>query len=116
MSALRRTFGVLALATSLLVGWEVPARDDPAETSSYSSVPRIEYSIWNDTGRTVRFRLPSGRNYRLGPGERGRYHNTGTNLQILVHNSGRRYTLRSGAHKFWWNRRAGRIGFDQNYR
>ena len=36
----------------------------------------IRYTIWNDSARTVKFRLPTGRTYRLRPDERGHYKNS----------------------------------------
>lgn len=104
----------------LLVTHSAIATDDVTDTGqdqrpSSTGAPRIEYTIWNDSNLTVRFRLPSGRDYSLKPGKRGSYDNTGRNLKIKVYNSGRTYNLSSGDHKFFWNSSKGRIGFDKHY-
>ena len=82
------------------------------------SIPIIRYTIVNDSGRTVRFRLPSGKRYELSSGQRGSYENTVryNDRLIFVYNTRRTYRLKSGDHKFWWNRMENRVGFDQNYR
>jgi len=91
-----------------------PTRTRPAPTRT---VPRVTYTLWNASDQPIRFRLPSGRDYRLAPGRRGRYHNTyrGDPLTIHVYNTGRSYRLKSGHHKFFWYRPENRIGLDLNY-
>jgi hypothetical protein len=78
--------------------------------------PRINYTIYNDTQRTIRFRLPSGKSYSLQPRETGRYYYTGNpnDMKLYVYETGKQYQLRGGDHKFWWMKE-GRVGFDMNY-
>ncbi len=80
-------------------------------------VVKIEYTIKNDSGRTVSFRLPTGKEYTLRNGEQGSYKNTGEpgSFKILILSSGREYTLTSGNHKLWWMSKENRVGFDLNY-
>ncbi len=82
------------------------------------SISKIKYTILNDSRHRVRFRLPTGKKYMLNPGQRGQYKNSGRSEKLIIHvfNSSRSYRLRSGDHKFWWNGKEDRIGFDQNYR
>ncbi len=89
--------------------------NNPPTTSNSNS--RINYSLWNDTRSTVKFRLPSGRTYSLGAGQRGSYYFTGStsNFKIHVLNTGKTYTLAGGRHKFWWMRTENRVAFDRNY-
>ena len=78
----------------------------------------IRYTIWNDSARTVKFRLPTGRTYRLRPDERGHYKNSSKdgNFKMYVFNTELTYKLESGDHKFRWNKEKGRIWFVKNYR
>ena len=77
---------------------------------------RIEYTIWNRSDQQVRFRLPTGRVYVLDPGAHGTYRNSGNGpFEIYVFNTGRRYRLRSGNHRFFWNQNENRVGFNQNF-
>jgi hypothetical protein len=58
---------------------------------------RIDYTISNDTNRTIQFQLPTGRWYTLRPGETRPYRNTGSNLRINIPNSrSGTYALSSG--------------------
>jgi len=78
-----------------------------------------EYTIYNDSDRTVRFKMiPSRKEYTLGPGRtfKGKSWDYGKRPRILIINSGREYPLVSGRHKFWWINDKGRIGFDINYK
>lgn len=79
---------------------------------------QIQYTLQNDSGRTVKFRLPSGETYSLEPGKRGSYKNTGApdKLTIQVINSGKTYRLRDGNHRFWFMKKENQIGFDLNYK
>ena len=87
--------------------------------SKKGSVPQpstgsFKYTITNKTSQVVRFRLPSGREYELSPGEKGNYKYTGaaSNAKIVVHNSNRTYTLVAGDHHFWWMKDQNRVGLD----
>lgn len=79
---------------------------------------RIEYTIWNDSGRKVDFRLPSGKSYSLASGETGKYHYTtgGNDFKIHVFSTGKTYSLKEGNHKFWWKRDEQRVAFDLDYK
>jgi hypothetical protein len=83
-----------------------------------SSTAKIKYTIWNDSGRSVTFRLPSGKTYTLEHGQRGSYENTvGSDaLKIHIASTGKTYRLESGNHKFWWKRDESRVAFDLNYK
>lgn len=78
----------------------------------------FQYTLWNSSGTTVRFRLPTGRVYTLRNGERGNYTFTGYKPHAVVHvlNTGRTYNLTGGDHKFWWMSKEQRVGLDLNYR
>ncbi len=92
-------------------------RDQRPNTRVNAERGRVRYTLWNDSGQDVSFRLPTGRSYRLRPGQRGEYTSSGDGpLTILVHNSGRKYTLKSGNHRFWWMASETRVGLDLNYR
>jgi hypothetical protein len=75
---------------------------------------QFHYTIRNDSGRTVNFRLPSGRDYTLAPGQTGSYRFTGNPAaaKVLVHTTGRTYTLAEGNHRFWWMTKDNQIGLD----
>lgn len=91
-----------------------PAGDDPAPAKPKPN--RIEYSILNDTDRDVRFRLPSGKEYALKPGQVGQYYNTHSDKPtITVLPTGKTYSLRDGNHKFWWMAKENRVGLDLNF-
>ena len=79
---------------------------------------RIEYTLLNDTSKTVRFRLPSGETYSLEPGKRGNYKNSGSPDKLLIHvfNSNKSYKLVSGNHKFWWMKKENQVAFDLNFK
>lgn len=79
---------------------------------------KLRYTLWNGSDTIVKFRLPSGKTYTLMPGERGSYSNAirpGRKLEIVVLNTNRSYSLKPGNHKFFWNSKAKRIGFNKNY-
>ena len=92
-----------------------PPQNEPG--LSGSTKIHFNYTIRNTSSETVRFRLPSGRDYVLKPGQSGQYEFTGYKLQatLLVHNTGRAYDLRGGDHKFWLMQNR-TVGFDMNYR
>jgi hypothetical protein len=102
-----------------------PVKVDVPEEWTYSfsaqkeEIVKIKYSIWNDTGRTVRFLMqPSGKSYFLEAGKTF----SGTSSQIdgkdptiTLSDSGRTIDIVSGKHKFWWKRDASRVALDLNY-
>lgn len=91
------------------------AKINGGSAASNAKTTSIRHTVWNSTKKTVRFRLPTGKQYSLAPGKTGRYRNTGKNLKIQVLNTGKTYRLTSGKHKFWTMKNR-RIGFDRNYR
>ena len=90
---------------------------DQGTTSS--SIVKIQYTIWNDTGRTVSFSMqPSGKSYSLDAGKTF----SGTSSQIggitptiTISESGKKIALKNGKHKFWWKRDESRVALDLNY-
>ena len=82
-----------------------------------SSIAKIKYTLWNDSGRTVKFRLPTGKTYSLDPGQKGSYQNTDSpeKLKIYVFSTDKTYRLEDGNHKFWWKKDEGRVAFDLHY-
>ena len=103
------------------IGIDVPEEWTFAFTSRNDAADgekkEIRYSLWNDTKRNVKFRLPSGKTYTLSPGERETYHNEGVadQLNIHVYDNDRDYVLTSGKHKFFWMNEKNRLGFDVRY-
>ena len=81
-------------------------------------VEKVEYTIRNDSGRTVRFQMqPSGKSYALEAGRTfsGTSHEVnGKPPTITISDTGKTYKLTAGKHKFWWMRGEQRIGFDRN--
>jgi hypothetical protein len=77
---------------------------------------KIFYTLANKSNQPVKFKLPTGKTYTLKVGQKGKYRNTGCTekFKMFVFNSGRTYSLESGQHKFWWNKKAYRIGFDKH--
>jgi len=91
----------------------------PTTTRPSSRKVQVKYTIRNDSGRTVRFTVyPSGKSYTLAAGRTfsGTSTDDGRAPRMRVHSTGKTYSLKSGAHKFWWMRSSGRVGFDMNYR
>ncbi len=80
-------------------------------------VVKIEYTIKNDSGRVVRFRMqPSGKSYSLQPGQtfRGTSQEVnGTAPTLTLDDSGRTFRLTAGNHRFAWLRNENRINFDR---
>jgi hypothetical protein len=79
-------------------------------------VLKIEYTIRNDSGRTIHFSMqPSGRRYSLEPGRTFRGTSSQVNGRpptITIDESGRTYRLKEGDHRLWWMRDEQRIGLD----
>ena len=76
----------------------------------------IYYTIKNETNETVKFVLPSGQEYRLGPGKKENYRyarNSKNEFVIEVPKTGKRYRLSAGKFKFFWMRNENRIGFNR---
>lgn len=88
----------------------------PVDSASACTQGKIYYTIVNKANQPVKFKLPTGKNYTLKVGQKGKYRNTGCveKFDMYVFNSGRSYRLESGQHKFWWNKKAYRIGFDKH--
>lgn len=105
--------------TQRYVGIDVP-EEWTFSFSSRKEIVKIEYTIWNDTGRTVRFSMqPSGKSYVLEAGKT--FSGTsneidGKSPRITLSDSGRTIALTSGKHKFWWKRDAFRVALDLNYK
>jgi hypothetical protein len=82
------------------------------------TVEKIRYTIRNDSGRSVRFKMkPSGKEYTLPAGETFRGVSSevdGKAPSISIDNTNRTYRLTQGDHKFWWMRSEQRIGFDRS--
>lgn len=82
-------------------------------------VDKVNYTIRNDSGRTVRFSMrPSGKSYELAAGRTftGTSHKVdGKSPTIIISATERTYKLTDGNHKFWWMKNEGRVGFDRNY-
>lgn len=107
--ACRTLLGTLTLAAIMTA---IPA----GSASAACQQGKIFYTIVNKANQPVKFKLPTGKNYTLKVGQRGKYRNTGclNKFKMYVFNSGRSYGLESGQHKFWWNKNAYRIGFDKH--
>ena len=105
----RALLGTLAL-TALMTA--IPA----GSASAACKTSKIYYTIENKANQPVKFKLPTGKNYTLKVGQKGKYRNTGCakKFKMYVFNSGRTYNLESGQHRFWWNKKAYRIGFDKH--
>lgn len=79
----------------------------PRPNATRPSGKQIFYTIRNDSGKTVTFRLPSGRDYSLRPGQTGSYRNKiepGRPNELVVvgdYRTGRRerFPLRSGNYR-----------------
>lgn len=88
--------------------------------SQSSGSGRVKYTIFNGSGRTVRFSMqPSGKSYTLEAGKT--FSGTSSpdgNRQptITLSDSGRTVRLTNGDHKFWWNKNESRVALDLNYR
>jgi hypothetical protein len=84
--------------------------------SAACSKGKIYYTLANKANQPVKFKLPTGKTYTLKVGQKGKYRNTGCTNQfkMYVFNSGRTYSLESGQHMFWWNKKAYRVGFDKH--
>jgi hypothetical protein len=74
----------------------------------------FQYTIRNDAGRAVTFRLPSGKEYTLSPSQTGSYKFVGNPAaaSMQVYSSGRTYKLAAGAHRLWWMAQENRVGLD----
>lgn len=103
-----------ALLGTLTLAAVMSAMSAPASAACQKG--KIYYTIVNKANQPVKFKLPTGKNYTLKVGQRGKYRNTGcvNKFKMHVFNSGRTYSLESGQHKFWWNKKAYRIGFDKH--
>ncbi len=91
-----------------------------AGDSSSTDSTRVKYTIFNGTGRTVRFSMqPGGRSYSLDRGKTFSGTSSATDGRqptITLTDSGRTIKLVSGDHKFWWNDDESRVAFDLNYK
>ncbi len=78
----------------------------------------IKYTIKNDAGRNVQFKMqPSGKSYTLESGKTFSGISNEVNgiaPTIILADSGRKYKITSGNHKFWWMRNEQRVGFDRS--
>ncbi len=87
-------------------------------SSQHPKLYDFKYTIRNTTKVNVKFRLPSGKVYTLRPNQKRNYFIKKIlykKPKIYVLTTGRRYTLKPGNHKFWWNKKANRVGLDQRY-
>lgn len=75
---------------------------------------QFKYMIENNSGKTVTFRLPSGREYTLEPNETGSYHFTENpaSAKIHVRGSERNYLLAEGYHRYLWMTKENLVGLD----
>lgn len=91
-----------------------------SQNTGSSSIVKIEYTIWNDTGRTVKFSMqPSGRSYSLEAGKTfsGTSHQVnGKAPTITLSDSNKKFALENGKHKFWWKSDESRVALDLNYK
>ncbi|MBW4643806.1 MAG: hypothetical protein KME23_12585 [Goleter apudmare HA4340-LM2] len=62
----------------------------------------IKYMIANNTKKTIKFTLPSGKIYQLAPGQKGSYRNTTTKdrLRLFLIDQGKYYPLKDGNYQF----------------
>lgn len=106
------------MVEDVLVSTPPTNRNNPVRDFSPRANARTDYTIWNDSGRTVRFRLSGGAVHALPPNERFSHYYAGGSKgkKITVLDTAKTYCLPGGNHKFWWMSKKGRVGFDANFR
>lgn len=83
-----------------------------------NKVEKVEYTLKNDSGRTVRFQMqPSGKRYTLEAGKtfRGTSHEVNDKAPtVTIEETGRTYKLTPGDHRLFWSKSRNRVAFDRD--
>jgi hypothetical protein len=83
-----------------------------------NKVEKVEYTLKNDTGRTVKFQMhPSGKKYTLEAGKTFRGTSNEVNDKaptVTIEETGRTYKLTPGDHRLFWSKSRNRVAFDRD--